>query len=117
MRESVLEVILLRAASCYDIQQDSIRSIQGASYNFKIYQQVHAVYLFTIVTVLLQGGVSPGFSQKMREFIQSVLKLKLTENHFAILAIMCLMSPDRGPDVGTRDRQQLSRIQVRNYYK
>lgn len=96
LKESVLEVILLRAASCYDIQHDSIRSIQGASYNFQIYQQ---------------GGVSPTFSQKMREFIQSVLKLKLTENHFAILAIMCLMSPDRGPDVGTRDRQQLSRIQ------
>ena len=77
------------------------------------FSRLEDIYLLSFITVFLQGGVSPGFSQKMREFIQSVLKLKLTENHFAILAIMCLMSPDRGPDVGTRDRQQLSRIQVR----
>ena len=34
------------------------------------------------------------------------------EEYFAIIGIMCLLSPDRGENLSLRDRQQLDRLQV-----
>ena len=39
-------------------------------------------------------------------------KMQLSEESFAILSILCLLSPDRGGNMCLRDRQQLNRLQV-----
>ena len=38
--------------------------------------------------------------------------MQLSEESFAILSILCLLSPDRGGNMCLRDRQQLNRLQV-----
>merc|ERR1712098_299867 len=38
-------------------------------------------------------------------------KMQLSEESFAILSILCLLSPDRGGNMCLRDRQQLNRLQ------
>ena len=99
LREALIEIIVLRAASCYNTESDGIKSINGAEYN---------------IQTLQRGGATSAFTSFLREFMDAVTKLKLKECDFAILSIMCLMSPDRGTEVGKRDRQQLCRIQVRS---
>ena len=42
-------------------------------------------------------------------------KMQLSEESFAILSILCLLSPDRGGNMCLRDRQQLNRLQVSSY--
>ena len=39
--------------------------------------------------------------------------MQLSEESFAILSILCLLSPDRGGNMCLRDRQQLNRLQVK----
>ena len=61
---------------------------------------------------LRQGGVSTACTVAMKDFIGTAKKLNIKEWEYAILSIMCLLSPDRGNNIGERDRQQLVATQV-----
>lgn len=58
------------------------------------------------------GGVSAHFTQIMKSLIGDVQKLKLTKEEVSLMAIMILLTPDRGTDVIQRDKRQLANIQV-----
>ena len=75
----------------------NLRSINGASYDMNTYRN---------------GGVSAHFTQIMKSLIGDVQKLKLTKEEVSIMAIMILLTPDRGTDVIQRDKRQLANIQV-----
>ena len=52
----------------------------------------------------------------LEEYFNSKIKLHFSkngfsENSYALLSLLCLLSPDRG-DISARDRQQLDRLQV-----
>ena len=78
-----------------------MRSINGVSYN---------------IANLQQAGVSSDFADEMRLLLKSINDLQMTEEYFAIVGILCLLSPDRGENLSLRDRQQLDRLQVRFWY-
>jgi len=95
LQVSTIELILLRASWNYD-GQGGVRSINGVNYN---------------ITNLQQAGVSSDFAEEMRLLLKSINGLQMHEEYFAIIGIMCLLSPDRGENLSLRDRQQLDRLQ------
>ena len=58
------------------------------------------------------GGVSSHFTLIMKSLMRDVEKLSLSKEEVSLLAIMILLTPDRGPEVIQRDKRQLANIQV-----
>ena len=58
------------------------------------------------------GGVSSHFTGIMKSLMGDVEKLSLSKEEVSLLAIMILLTPDRGPEVIQRDKRQLANIQV-----
>ena len=56
--------------------------------------------------------MSEEFSSTMSDVLSSINKISLSEESYAILGILSLLSPDRGEGICERDRQQLNSLQV-----
>jgi hypothetical protein len=92
--EAIVEIIFLRAACCAGGNGD-VSSVNGAQYSSDSLQK---------------SGVSSSCVSILSDFIKWVRKLKMSEEEFAIMVVLILMSPDRGVTKDI-DRCQLYRVQ------
>ena len=60
IKESIVELIVLRIASCYDRESGNVQGVSGANYSMQMFQR---------------GGASPAFMNMLNEIIKDIEKL------------------------------------------